>query len=311
MKPDASAPQRGSFVRDQVEGLRQAGLEVELLEMPPGWRRYPTSVREIRRALRNDRFDLVHAHLNLTAWAAKLAGSSPLVVTFHGTDVRHPVGNRLARVLARRLEPAAAASRELFAAAAGTKGLPRTLGRNAVLPCGADLERFRPLDQTEARAELGLEPSGRYLLFPAAAERPMKRHDLASEVARLADAELLTAGRVDPARMPLWVNAASAVLVTSDYEGFGLAAVEALACGRAVLSTPVGIAPILLGGVEGCIAEPFDAARWAQVARMHLDAGDARVPGEARAAWFSAPALAARVARAYAELDRPGSADFS
>ena len=30
--------------------------------------------------------------------------------------------------------------------------------------------------------------------------------------------------------MPVWLNAANAVLVTSDYEGFGMAAVEALAC---------------------------------------------------------------------------------
>ena len=44
-----------------------------------------------------------------------------------------------------------------------------------------------------------------------------------------------------------WVNAANAVLITSDNEGFGLAAVEALACDVPVLSTPVGIAPTLLG----------------------------------------------------------------
>ena len=59
--------------------------------------------------------------------------------------------------------------------------------------------------------------------------------------------------------MPDWVNAANAVLVTSENEGFGLVAVEALACDVPVLSTPVGVAPALLRGVEGCLAEPFDA----------------------------------------------------
>ena len=47
------------------------------------------------------------------------------------------------------------------------------------------------------------------------------------------------------------VELANAVLVTSDYEGFGLAAIEALACDVPVLSTPVGIAPYALGGVRG------------------------------------------------------------
>ena len=45
--------------------------------------------------------------------------------------------------------------------------------------------------------------------------------------------------------MPDWINAANAVLVTSENEGFGLVAVEALACDVAVLSTPVGVAPAL------------------------------------------------------------------
>lgn len=311
LKPDAAAPHRGSFVRDQAAALRRSGLAVEVLELPPGWRRYPRSVGEIRRALRGGAFDLVHAHFGLTGWFAKIAGARRLVVTFHGTDVRHPVTGRLSQRLVGRIDLVAAASRELFEPAAGRPGLRRPRGRSAVLPCGADLERFEATSQAAAREELGLEPDGRYLLFPADPARPAKRHDRAAEVARLTEAELLTGGRIDPARMALWVNAASAVLITSDYEGFGLPAVEALACGRAVLSTPVGVAPALLEGIDGCLAAPFDAAAWAEVARTHLDAGDRRVPGEARARWFSAEAMADRVAAAYAELDGMGVGDLS
>jgi glycosyltransferase involved in cell wall biosynthesis len=311
MKPDAASPQRGSFVRDQVAGLRRAGVDVEVLELPPGRREYPRTVRRIRVALRGGRFDLVHAHYGLTGWCAALAGARPLVVTFHCTDVRHPVVGRLSRWLERRVDLVAAVSRGLFEAAGGRRGLRRRSGRTAVLPCGADLDRFRPMDRAEARAELGLEPDGRYLLFPADPARPEKRHDRAEEVARLADATLLTAGRIDPARMPLWVNAASAVLVTSDYEGFGLAAVESLACGRPVLSTPVGIAPSLLAGLDGCLAAPFDAVSWARLARAHVETGDPRVAGEARARWFSAGALAERVVAAYAELTGVDSVNLS
>ena len=311
MKPDAAAPQRGSFVRDQAAGLRRAGIDVEMLELPPGWRNYRRSVRSIRQALRRSRFDLVHAHFGLTGWFAALAGASPLVVTFHGTDVHHRVTGALSRRLVRRIDLAAAASRELFERGGDGRALHRPVGRSAVLPCGADLQRFRRIPQAEARVELDLDADGRYLLFPASPDRPEKRFDRAEEIARIADAKLLTAGRIDPARMPLWVNAASAVLVTSDYEGFGLAAVEALACGRPVISTPVGIAPALLEGIDGCLAAPFDAGRWADLAREHLDARDPRVSGEARAQWFSATTLAARVAAAYGELDGVASAEIN
>jgi glycosyltransferase involved in cell wall biosynthesis len=300
--PDAANPSRGIFVRDQVAALRRSGVEAELLSFPPGRWNYPRAVPRIRRLLRSEPFDLVHAHYGLAGWCASLAGASPLIVTFHGTDVRHPVVGPMSRRLTRRIDLVAGASRALFAAESGRAGLPKRAGSAAVLPCGADLERFRPASKGEARHRLGLDPAGRYLLFPAAPDRPGKRHDLAAEVARLADAELLTAGTIAAERMPDWVNAANAVLVTSDNEGFGLAAVEALACDIPVLSTPVGISPALVRGLDGCLAEPFDARRWTELARRHLDVGDPRVPGRERARWFSADPMAERVVVAYREV---------
>ena len=102
--------------------------------------------------------------------------------------------------------------------------------------------------------------------------------------------------------MALWINAANAVLITSEYEGFGLACVEALACNVPVLSTPVGIAPYALGGIEGCLCAPFDAAAWSAAARPHLEAADPRVAGARRAASLSAARMAERVIEAYRDV---------
>jgi glycosyltransferase involved in cell wall biosynthesis len=300
--PDSASPSRGVFVRDQVAALRGAGIEVELCAFPRGKSNYPRAVPRIRRLLRRERFDLVHAHYGLAGWCAALAGARPLIVTFHGTDVRHPIVGRLSRRLARRLDLVAGASRALFAPEAGRPGLPRRPGATAVLPCGADLDRFAPSPRAEARRRLGLDPGGRYLLFPAATFRPEKRHDRAVQVARLAGAELLTGGAIEAERMPDWVNAANAVLITSQNEGFGLVAVEALACDVPVLSTPVGVAPALLRGIDGCLAEPFDARRWAELAQVHLDSPDPRVAGRRRASWFAAEPMAERALVAYREV---------
>lgn len=307
--PDAAVPGRGNYVRDQVAALREEGVDVEQFSFPMGKRALVRAAGQIRRRLRRGRFDLVHAHYGLAGWSAAVAGASPLVVTFHGTDVRHRVVGRLSRRLVGRVDLVAGASRALFEEEGGRPGLPADPpGAVAVLPTGADLDRFVAAPRAEARRRLGLEPGGRYLLFPAAASRPEKRHDLAAEVARRADAELLVLGATEAERMPDWVNAAAAVLVTSDNEGFGLAAVEALGCDVPVLSTPVGIAPTLLRGVAGCLVEPFDAERWSALAREHLDAADPRVRGRPRAAWFSARLMAQRVLRAYREvLEGPGA----
>lgn len=305
--PDAEAPQRGRWVRDQVEEIRRLGVEVDVFSFPRGSSHYVPATLRLRRLLRRERFDLVHVHYGLTAWCGLLAGARPLAITFHGTDVRHPLVGPLSRRLAWRADLVAAVSRALFAPEAGRPGLPHIPG-SAVLPCGADLGRFHPIPRAEARRELGLDAAGRYLLFPANPDRPEKRADRAVEVAAAAGAELLTGGSIDPDRMPLWVNAANAVLVTSDYEGFGLACVEALACDVPVLSTQVGIAPFALAGVAGTLCAPFDAIAWSDAVRDHLAAPDPRVEGAARAASLSAARMAERTIEAYRDLlgqDRP------
>jgi teichuronic acid biosynthesis glycosyltransferase TuaC len=299
--PDAAAPQRGRWVRDQVGELRRLGVEVEVFSFPPGSRHYLPAALRLRRLLRREGFDLIHVHYGLTAWSALLAGARPLVVTFHGTDVRHPLVGPLSRRLAWRADLVAAVSRSLFGSEDGRPGLPPVPG-SAVLPCGPDLARFRPLPRAEARRQLGLETGGRYLLFPANPDRREKRADRATELAAASGAELLTGGSIDPDRMPLWVNAANAVLVTSDYEGFGLACVEALACDVPVLSTPVGIAPFALAGIAGTVCAPFETEAWSAAVRPHLEDPDPRVDGAGRAASLSAARMAARTLAAYDDV---------
>ena len=299
--PDETAPQRGRWVRDQVAEVRTRGIEVEEFGFPRGRSNYVPAVRRLRALLRRERFDLVHAHYGLAGWVARIAGARPLLVTFHGTDVRHPIVGPLSRRLAWRVEMISGVSRALFAPEAGRPGLPEVPG-SAVLPCGPELGRFGRSERAAARAALGLDPDGRYLLFPASPARREKRHDRATALAAAAGATLLTGGSIEPEAMATWMNAADAVLVTSDYEGFGMAAIEALACDVPVLSTPVGVAPYLLAGIAGCLCAPFDPEIWAAAARPHLDAKDPRVAGAARAATLAAGAMAERVIEVYRHM---------
>jgi teichuronic acid biosynthesis glycosyltransferase TuaC len=296
--PDDAAPQRGRWVRDQVEEMRQRGAEVELFEFRPGKDEYIPATRRLRKLLRKERFDLVHAHYGLVGWCAQLAGAQPLVVSFHGTDVRHWIVGPLSRRLAWRADLVGAVSRNLFGSEGGRPGLPAVPG-SAVLPCGPDLGRFGRMPRAAARRELGLDPGGRFLFFPANPTRPEKRHDRAAELASACNVELLTGGSIEPEQMALWINAANAVVVTSEYEGFGLAAIEALACDVPVLATPVGIAPYALTGVRGTLCAPFELEAWTAAARPLLESLDPRVEGAVRAATLSAARMAERTLQAY------------
>ncbi len=323
MLPDADRPERGRFVRDQARALRRlADVEVELYEFPPGAPALLRAARELQGRHRGERLDVVHAHFGLAAWPALAVRARVRALTVHGTDVHHPRTRQATRAVLPLMDLVAAASAELATDIPGA----RARGRAQVLPCGVDLERFRPLPRAQARAELGLDPDGPHLLFPADPARAGKRFDRAQALATEAsppggallpqdasppggtsprgDASLrlLTLGGVDPERVPLWINAANAVVVPSEREGFGLAVLEALACDVPVLATPVGVHAEVLQGLQGTLCAPFDLPRWGEALAPLLQARDPRVAGRARAEPFSAERMAERVAAAWRAL---------
>lgn len=301
MYPSPQRPELGSFVRDQVEALRRLdGLQVELFAFAPGGAgAYVGAARELFRRHRTERYDVVHAHFGLSAWPAFAARSAAFAVTLHGTDLVHPRSRAITLAALPMLDLVATVSEPLAAE------LPRWAvhGHRAILPAGVDIQRFKPLARAEARAALNLAADRSYVLFPADPHRPEKRHDRALATVTGTGAELITLGNVDPTRVPLYVNAANAVLVPSERESFGLAVLEALACNVPVLSTPVGIAPEALQGLPGTLCAPFDAATWRAALEPHLSASDPRVAnGRARAEPFSTDRMAAQVLAAWRAL---------
>jgi teichuronic acid biosynthesis glycosyltransferase TuaC len=309
MLPDAAHPERGRFVRDQVAALRQLEeIDVELYEFAPGARSLAGAALDLGRrfgrlAPTRPQLDVVHAHFGLTAWPALAVSARVRALTVHGTDVRHPRTRLATGAVLGLIDLLAAASAPL------AQELPSRAARRRaqVLPCGVDVERFRPLGREHARAELGLDPALPYVLFAADPARVEKRHDRAVALAGAAHAELLTLGAVDPERVPLWVNAANVVVVPSEREGFGLAVLEALACDVPVLATPVGVHSDALNQVGGTLCAPFEIERWRAALEPHLHEPDPRVAGRASAMRFSAHEMAARVARAWRDaLARSG-----
>jgi glycosyltransferase involved in cell wall biosynthesis len=294
MLPDPAHPERGSFVRDQVAALRHLdGLDVELYEFAPGAASLARAARRLRRHAKR-RLDVVHAHYGLTAWPALAVPAHVHALTLHGTDLRHPRTRLITRAALGRIDLLATVSDAL------AQELPAALRQRAqALPCGVQLDRFRAIPREQARRALGLDPTAPCLLFAADPARPQKRHDRAVALAAQVGVPLLTLGGVQPTDVTLSINAASAVLVPSEREGFGLAVLEALACNVPVLATPVGIHTEALADLPGTLCAPFDLDRWSQALAPLLAEPDPRVAGRVRAERWSAERMAQRVASAW------------
>jgi teichuronic acid biosynthesis glycosyltransferase TuaC len=259
--PSAEAPQAGVFIRAQVESLRAAGVEVEVVALPGrGLGKYVRGIGAVRAALGAGEFDLVHAHYMYAGWTARLATLRPLVVSFMGNDVfgdcdeygRYPP---VQRVLHRALSMALA--RVSRRSVVKSTALGEALGGVplALIPNGVDLEVFSPRAVT--KAELGL-PEGFVILFAGRPSDPVKRWPLAQatlEALRALgahDAHLVTVEGRTQAEVARVMSAADALLLTSAHEGSPNVVKEALATELPVVSVDVGDVRERLHGVEGC-----------------------------------------------------------
>ena len=231
-------------MRDQVDALRELdGVDVEVFAFPPGG--YLRAARALRRRHR-----------------ARALRRHPRALRPHGV-ARARAARRAARRDAPRhrpAPPALAADHPRGAAVRRPRRRrqPRARARGAAAPAGAGASRCCPaasISTASSRSRAPRRasawtwtPDEPCLLFPADPARAVKRFDRAQQAA--GDTRLLTLGRVHPFEVPLYVNAANAVLVPSAHEGFGLAVLEALACDVPVLATPVGVHPAALDGVD-------------------------------------------------------------
>src|SRR5947209_7305073 len=150
MYPTAERPGCGAFVWQQAEQLRGFGHTVDVINIL-GFRsrlNYAKGALDVLRTTRTTAYDVVHAHYGLTALPAWFRLATPLVMTLHGSDVLGGPFERLCSSFMSRLADAVIVVSEEM-----RKRIP-----GIVIPCGVDLNLFRPLDRDEARARLGWPP---------------------------------------------------------------------------------------------------------------------------------------------------------
>jgi glycosyltransferase involved in cell wall biosynthesis len=279
------APGRESdvpFLVEQVDSLRQAGLDIEAFSFRGRVNplRYGAAWIRLRATYRMREFDIVHAHFGQSGLVA-FPSPRPVVLTLHGSDLMGWRNGRGRRTVAGRTLPVVSRTAARWAAKVivVSEDLKLVLGSRPdaeVIPCGIDLDRFRPASKERSRRELGLPTDANLVLFSGHPENPIKRHALALEVVASLDsdvrAQLVNVFDQPHSKMPVFFNACDALLITSQHEGSPTIVKEALACGLPVVSVTVGDVEERIGSVPECRVCRSDrpgeiAANLAQVLR--------------------------------------------
>lgn len=265
MWPDELRPYYGSFIASQARSLAAAGMAVDVLYVRGflGARSYLQALRAVPRAAARRSYEVVHVHYGHTAAASLGLPPGPLVTSFCGEDLLGaPRENGI--TLKSRIEVAAFRQVARCADVTITKStemervLPASVrARNQVLPNGVDLDSFAPRPRDEARAQLGWDPSEPVMLFLGNPDDPRKNVALAEAAAarvrgQVPNARLHVAWGVEPAEVPVLMNAADCLVFPSKSEGSPNAVKEAMACALPIVATPVGDIPERLDGVDGC-----------------------------------------------------------
>ena len=228
-------------------------------------------------------YDLIHSHYWLSGRLGNRVQNRwniPHIVMFHtlGTvknsaglaerepDLRIATEKKLAQTSQRILAPTDREKENLL------KYCNTTAQKIGVVPCGVNLDLFRPMDKTAARQRLGFDKDESIVLYVGRFD-PIKGIDrLLEAIAHLKHLKRMRlviiggdgpatpeyqnlqqlcskfgiqksvhfVGRVEQDQLPPYYSAADLLIVPSYYESFGLVGLESLACGTPVVASRVG-----------------------------------------------------------------------
>ncbi len=220
-----------------------------------------------------------------------------------------------------------------------------------VISPGVDTERFHPIPKTHAKESIGICPDHRIILFvgrieplkgidnllraishvvkkppelrewlcvPIIGGNPDRIHE-DDEMVRLQEmreelgiGDIVTfLGAKDQDMLQYYYSAAEMVVMPSDYESFGMVALEAMACGTPVIASDVGgLSTLVKHGRTGYRVPARDPkALAAKIARLLTDEGLRRRIGHRAACWaesYAWPRIADQIESLYEQMAANG-----
>lgn len=293
----------GPITQNQGQSLIDAGCQVEYFNIVGyGIFGYLKNILDLRRAVKKINPDIIHAHYGYSGMLASVSFTGkPVVASLMGSDVNN--ANYLFLLIIRIF------IRFIWSVTiVKTRILQKRLMCNnvEVIPNGVDLDRFKPVNMSNARSILNWSAENYNLLFPADPSRPEKNFNLCYKAVEklrpsVTGMDLHCLVGVNPEKVFLYYNAADILILTSINEGSPNVIKEAMACNCPIVSTDVGDVREIISETEGCFITSFDPDDVCEKIKLALEFGK-RTIGRDKIKHLSSELVAERLIGIYEEV---------
>ncbi|BAZ28899.1 group 1 glycosyl transferase [Cylindrospermum sp. NIES-4074] len=293
--------------------IRLTAGPVEFIPRDNGFMYLQEFVEQLREFQRENGiiYPLVHSNYWLSSWVGmqlKSIQDSKLVHTYHSLGAvkyKAIAKDNIPLVASQRLaveKQVLETAERIVATSPQEKNHMRSLvsskGQVDIIPCGTDIRRFGSVERTAARADLGIDPEAKLVLYVGRfdprkgietlvrAVRESKLHgsqkvqlmigggstpgnsdgrerDRIEQLVNELGMNEFTSfpGRLSQEVLPTYYAAADVCVVPSHYEPFGLVAIEAMASGTPVVASDVGgLQFTVVNEKTGLLVPPKDVA---------------------------------------------------
>ena len=260
---------------------------------------YFKAVWGIRKYMKKNKIDIVHAHYALCGFVASFSTSKSIVCSLMGSDIEdYWIGRILIRLFnALSWDDVIIKSQRLKEKI--------KLRKAHIIPNGINMDVFIPLGKATSRKRLGFSDDEKHVVFIADPERKEKKFSLAKQACDMAGKQiklnLVVINNLPHTEIVYYLSAADALILTSHFEGSPNVIKEAMACNCPIVSTDVGDVKEVIGKTDGCYITTYEPEDVADKIKLALEFGR-RTNGREKIHHLDEKVIAQKISDLYVSL---------